>query len=130
MAEWVSGAYVDSWEEAFVAYGAAPVSSGAFRIKSVRNYPAGIYLRFLHILEETEKRCRIKYLSRGGTGYAHQKNDRADCDHRNYLLYFIGFALVCIFVDGIPLFVKIPGGVIPSSLRGFVYIFLWNESKK
>jgi len=30
-----------------------------------------------------------------------------------FVLYYIGFALLCVFVDGIPLFIKLLGCVIP-----------------
>ena len=41
------------------------------------------------------------------------------------LLYYIGFACACIFIDGIPLLVKIVGGVIPLLLAGVcIYVFV------
>ena len=41
-----------------------------------------------------------------------------------FLLYFIGFALLCAFVDGIPLLVKLLGSVIPLILAGVcIYVF-------
>ena len=41
------------------------------------------------------------------------------------LLYFIGFAYACVFMDGIPLLAKILGGVIPLLLAGVcIYVLV------
>lgn len=41
------------------------------------------------------------------------------------VLYYIGFAYVCVFLDGIPLFAKILGGVIPFLLAGVcIYVLV------
>jgi fatty acid desaturase len=41
------------------------------------------------------------------------------------LLYYIGFACVCVFFGGIPLLAKILGGVIPLLLAGVcIYVLV------
>lgn len=41
------------------------------------------------------------------------------------VLYYIGFAFVCVFLSGIPLLVKILGGVIPLLLGGVcIYVLV------
>lgn len=41
------------------------------------------------------------------------------------VLYYIGFALLCAFVDGIPFFIKLLCGVIPLLLAGVgIYVLL------
>lgn len=41
------------------------------------------------------------------------------------VLYYAGFAYVCVFWDGIPLIVKILGGVIPALLAGVcIYVLV------
>jgi len=41
------------------------------------------------------------------------------------VLYYIGFAWVCVVLDGIPLFVKLLGGIIPLLLGGVcIYVLL------
>ncbi len=41
------------------------------------------------------------------------------------LLYYIGFAFVCVFWSGIPLYAKILGGVIPLLLAGVcIYVLV------
>ena len=38
------------------------------------------------------------------------------------LLYYIGFACVILFINNIPLFVKLLGGIIPLLFMGVLYI--------
>ena len=45
------------------------------------------------------------------------------------LLYYIGFAFICIFLDRIPLLVKILGGIIPLLFAG-VCIYVLAERIK
>lgn len=41
------------------------------------------------------------------------------------ILYYIGFACACIFISGIPLFVKILGGIIPFFIAGIsIYVLI------
>ena len=41
------------------------------------------------------------------------------------VLYYIGFALLCAFVDGIPFFIKLLGGIIPLILAGVcIYVLV------
>ena len=41
------------------------------------------------------------------------------------LLYYIGFAHVCIFVDGTPLLLQLLGGIIPLLLGGVcIYVLI------
>lgn len=46
-----------------------------------------------------------------------------------FVLYYIGFALLCAFVEGIPLLIKLLGCVIPLVLAG-VCIFVFVERIK
>jgi uncharacterized protein (DUF697 family) len=42
-----------------------------------------------------------------------------------FVLYYVGFACACVFLDFIPLFAKILGGVIPLLLSGvFIYVLV------
>ena len=41
------------------------------------------------------------------------------------VFYYIGFALLCAFVEGIPLLIKLLGGVIPLLLAGVcIYVLI------
>ncbi|WP_326909866.1 hypothetical protein [Sedimentibacter sp. MB31-C6] len=41
------------------------------------------------------------------------------------VLYYIGFAVLCAFVEGIPLLIKLLGGVIPLILAGVcIYVLV------
>jgi len=41
------------------------------------------------------------------------------------VLYYIGFAWVCVFLEGVPLFAKLLGGIIPLLLGGVcIYVLL------
>lgn len=46
------------------------------------------------------------------------------------VLYFIGFALLCAFVDGIPFLIKLLGGVIPLILAGVCIYVLFERIKE
>lgn len=45
-------------------------------------------------------------------------------------LYYIGFAVACMLLHGIPLFAKVLGGIIPALLAGVIIYVLMERIKE